>query len=110
MGLLRGGGLGGSLRRRAAHGLFRRNLVGLHTSLRRNNLLGCLYLPRFGGCTGTFVRGRSRQRLGFGRPFGRHAVRRELATLPLQIHQSRQDFAQSRLPVQGKTHAPFRRA
>jgi hypothetical protein len=26
--------------------------------------------------------------------------------LPLQIHQSRQDFAQSRLPVQGKAHEP----
>ena len=106
MGLLRGGGLGGGLRRSSPNGLLRRNFVGLHTSLRRNNLFGGLHLPRFGGCPGTFIGGGTRQRLGFGSPFGSHAVRRVLAALPLQVHQSRQDFAQSRLPVQGKTCEP----
>lgn len=112
MRLLRCSGLGGSLGGRTPQCLLRRKFVGLYASLRRNNVFGSLQVARFGGSTGTFVRSGARQRLGFGSSFGihpvsrGHAARRELAALSLQIHQSRQDFAQSRLPVQAKACDP----
>ncbi len=112
MRLLRCSGLGGSLGGSTSKCLLRRKFVGLYASLRRNNVFGSLQVARFGGSTGTFVRSGARQRLGFGSSFGiqlvsrSHAARRELAALPLQIHQSRQDFAQSRLPVQAKACDP----
>ena len=113
MRLLRGGGLSGGLSGSAPQSLLRRNLVGLHASLRRNNVFCGLHLARFSGSPSTFVGGGARQGFGFGSSLGiqlvssGHAASRDLATLPLQVHQSRQDFAQIRLPVQGKACEPL---
>ena len=114
MRLLRGGRLGCGLGRGTAQGLLRRKFVCLQTALGRRCLLGSLGLTRFCSGPGAFVRGGTRESLCFGSAFGvglisgGHTVRGELAALPLQIHQSRQDFAQGLLPVPGKACFPDR--
>jgi hypothetical protein len=112
MHLLRRCSLGSSLRSSAAQGLFRSKIVGLQAALCRRSLLGGLELARFGSGPGALVRGGPRQSLGFCRPLGvyliagGYAAEGDLATLPLQIHQSRQDFAHAWLPITGKACKP----
>ena len=109
MRLLRRGGLRRCFGGRAAESVFRGKIFGLQAPLRSGNVLGRQQLTRLGGGARALVRTGTGQGVRLGGALGvrriggsRSAAGGALLALPLDIHQSRQDFAQALAPGCGQ--------